>query len=355
LCPLPEAPLAYRDTPPGGEVAPLSSLTVTVENIPEWLEEIDLIQSREDSNHFIVETDEYARSTIRFGRAPNGEAPPRGSYVAALYQTGNGPEGNVGADRIVSFDNAMFAGIQRVWNPFDVTSGRLPESPDVIRRRAPEAYRTRQRRAVTLNDYRRRAEELPFVQRASAAYVWPGSWRAVRITLDPKGSTTLDDSQFDEAFTYLDKVRLIGEDLEIRPPDFVPLDIRLVVCAQPRIWPEDLRFELETVFSEAYTVDGKKSFFHPDLWSFGQSLHASQIIGSALAVEGVDRVLEVGMRLWDRAGGPSTQILVIDPDDLPPPDALQIDVTDNQIIRVANDPDALELGRIMIEIKGGRR
>ena len=78
-------------------------------------------------------------------------------------------------------------------------------------------------------------------------------------------------------------------------------------------------------------------------------------IGRALEVEGVDRVLEVGMRRWDRAGGPTTQTITVDPEDLPPPNALQIDVAANQIIRVANDPDALELGRMVIEVRGGRR
>ncbi len=355
LCPLPEAPLAYTDTPPGGEVAPLSTLQVSVEGIADWDEQIDLIQSRDDANHFIVETDEIARSFIRFGRAPNGEAPPPQTYVAARYQTGFGPDGNVGADAIVGFDQGEFAGITRCWNPFDVTNGRLPETPDVIRRRAPEAYRARQLRAVTLNDYKRRAEELPFVQRAAAAYDWTGNWRTVRITLDPLGDTTLTDSELEEAADYLNQVRLIGEDIELRPPDFVPLDIRLVVCAKPRFWPEDLRLDLEEAFSEGYTATGERGCFHPDNFSFGQSIYASQLIARALAVEGVDRVIEVGMRFWDRAGGPTTETLVVDPEDLPPPNALQIDVGPNQIIRVANDPNALELGRIVIVVKGGRR
>jgi len=355
LCELPEGPLAYRDTEPGGEVAPESTLRVSVEGIAGWSEQIDLLQSREDANHFLVETDELGRSTIRFGRAPNGEAPPPGSYVAARYQTGLGPEGNVGAGTVSNFDDDAFPEITRLWNPFDVVNGRLPETPEVIRRRAPEAYRARQLRAVTLNDCKRRAEELPFVQRAAAAYGWTGSWRTVRVTLDPRGTTELSAGQLETAARHLDQVRLIGEDIGIRPPDFVPLDIRLVVCAAPRFWPEDLEAELEEAFSEGYTGTGERGFFHPDNWVFGQSLYASQIVARALAVEGVDRVLEVGMRLWDQAGGPSLGTLVLEPDELPPPEALQIDVGASQIIRVANDPNALELGRMTIEVKGGRQ
>ena len=355
LCVLPEAPLAYRDTPPGGETEPESTLVVSVEDAGIWGEQIDLTQSLDSANHFIVETSETGSSTLRFGQAPNGQTPPPGSFVAARYQTGIGTAGNVGANRIVTTDMSMFPQVLRVWNPFDVTNGRSRESSDVIRRRAPEAYRARQLRAVTLADYRKRAEELPFVQRAAAAYAWTGSWRTVRVTLDPRGTTELGEDQLDVAARYLNQVRLIGEDLEIRPPDFVPLDIRLIVCACPRYWPEDLRADLEDAFSEGYSETGETGFFHPDRWTFGQSIFASEIVGRALAVDGVDRVLEVGMRLWDHAGGPTTETITVDPNALPPAEQQCIDVADNQIIRVANDPNALELGRIEIQIRGGRR
>lgn len=356
VCPLPEGPLAWRDTPPGGEVPPVSTLAVRVDGVAgDWDERIDLVESRARDNAYQVESDESGGATIRFGRAPNGEAPPAGAFVAARYQTGVGPDGHVGADTLTRFDAGLFPAVARAWNPFDVISGRAPESREVIQRRVPEAYRARQLRAVTLADYVARAEELPFVQRAAASYAWTGSWRTVRITLDPQGATALTPSQVEAAAGYLNAVRLIGEDLEIRPPDFVPLDIRIRVCAGPRIWPEDLRAELEDAFTEGYTAAGVPGFFHVDRWSFGQSLHASQVIAAAMAVEGIDRVLAVGMRPWDRGGDASAAVVMVPPEALYPPEAVRIDVGPNQIIRVAGDPDALEDGRILIEVAGGRQ
>ncbi|MEM8840500.1 MAG: hypothetical protein AAGD47_01875 [Pseudomonadota bacterium] len=355
LCALPEGPVAYRDTRPGGEDPVRSSLSVSVDGIAEWEEQSDLTQSLENAEHFLVETDETARSRIRFGNGVNGAAPPPGTWVSARYQVGVGTAGNVGSDRIASYDRARFAAVDRVWNPFDVTNGRSAETADVIRRRVPEAYRARQLRAITLNDYKRRAEELPFVQNAAAAYGWTGSWRTVRLTLDPFGRTDLLPEQVTEAQAYLNPIRLIGEDLEIRPPDLLPLDIILIVCAHPRFWPEDLEADLDEAFSEGYTSGGERGFFHPDNWTFGQKLHASQIIGRALEVEGVDRVLELGMAPWDRAGGPSLETIVLQPSDIEPPPALTICPAANQIIRVANDPSALELGRIEICVEGGRQ
>jgi hypothetical protein len=193
------------------------------------------------------------------------------------------------------------------------------------------------------------------VQRAHAAYGWTGSWRTVRVTLDPLSSTALTDAQIEEAGSYLNAVRLIGEDLEIRPPILVPLDIKLAVCAHPSYWPEDLTGVLEEEFSDGYTSDGRLGFFHPNNWTFGQTLHASQVIGRALEVTGVDRVLEVSLRRFDQAGGPTDTVLSIDPADLPTSDALAITVGDNEIIQVANDPSHLEAGRMQIDVMGGRR
>ena len=92
-----------------------------------------------------------------------------------------------------------------------------------IRRSAPEAFRARQLRAVTLADYVKRAEEVTGVSRAVARYAWTGSWRTVRIAIDPTGFTALGDPHSDALWDelrpriadHLEAVRLIGEDLEL--------------------------------------------------------------------------------------------------------------------------------------------
>src|SRR4029453_780247 len=118
-----------------------------------------------------------------------------------------------------------------------------------IIRRVPEAYRYRQLRAVTLSDYVTRAEEIEGVSRAAAQYAWTGSWRTVRVTIDPVGTTELSYQLRKTVEDYLNAVRLIGEDLEIRPPIFVPLEIDVVLCAEPDVWEEDIKFVLEQEFS----------------------------------------------------------------------------------------------------------
>jgi hypothetical protein len=355
MLPLPKAPLAYRNTLPGGDAPTRSTLTVTVQGFADpWAEQSDLIESQGDDEHFIVETDELGISRVRFGDGINGAALADDAVVECRYRVGQGEAGNVGADRLSHFDPAGSA-VTRVWNPLDVVDGRSPEPPAEILRRVPEAYRRRQKRAVTLADYAARAAELPGVAQARAHYGWTGSWRTVRVAIDPAGTTVLDPALRLRIADHLDALRLIGEDLEVRPAHYVPLDIKLRLCADPRYWPEDLRAVLEIEFSDGYTPDGRRGFFHPDQWSFGQPLHASQIVGRALAVTGVERVLSLSMRRWNPGSGGGLVLVTLTPDQLPDALVEKLAIGPFEILEVANDPSRLETGRMLFEILGGRR
>ena len=345
ICRLPEGRLSYKNTAPGGEVPPESTLEVEVESpgggTVRWEEVSSLAHSDEDDNHFIVETDEMGNSLIRFGDGVNGRELPDGAKVYCTYQIGEGRDGNIGADILVSFNENSFPEIDSCWNPFDVTNGRDPEPVEEIIRRVPEAYLYRQLRAVTLQDYIDRAEELAEVSKASARYAWTGSWRTVQITIDPVGTETLDVKLLKKLARHLDAVRLIGEDLEIRPPRFVPLEIHVSICVLPDYWPEDVKLVLEQEFSDGFTTDGRLAFFNPDLWTFGQPLRESQIIGRVQSVKGVDYVRSVTMKRWNEA--------------TPGTDGI-IEVRPNEIIHVKNDPDYMERGFIFFDdVKGGRQ
>jgi uncharacterized phage protein gp47/JayE len=348
-CRLPDGPLEYTSTPPGGEIPPKSTLQVWVTppggaRTP-WIERPDLVHADDGADtgdSFVVETDELRRSVIRFGNGVNGRALPEGAKVECIYQVGDGVDGNVGADTIVQLEptfDPLVTGAT-CWNPFDVTGGRAPEPVAQILRNVPEAYRYRQLRAVTLADYVARAEELPGVSRAAARYAWTGSWRTVQVTIDPEGATDLDPALRAKIADYLEAVRLIGEDIEIRPPRFVPLIIHVTVCANEAYWPADIQAVLDQEFSAGYTRDGHRGFFHPDAWTFGQELHASEIIGRVQQVEGVEHVVSIDIARWDE---PSVTVQAV------------VTLRPNEIILVQNDPDHMELGSIDFLVLGGRQ
>jgi hypothetical protein len=348
-CALPLRPLAYLRTPANGEVAPRSTLAVDVEIggvLDAWDEVISLVHSddtAEEGDHFVVETDELQRSRLRFGNGVNGRLLPAGAVVHCDYQVGMGTAGNAGADTLTQFQplsGLLADAITRVWNPFDVTDGSDPEPAAKVLRNAPEAYRARQLRAVTLADYCARAEEVPGVSRAVARYAWTGSWRTVRVVIDPIGALVLEPALRAAVAEHLEAVRLIGEDIELRPPRFVPLAIDVALCVHADVWPEDIRFVLEQEFSTGWTPDGRRGFFHPDEWTFGQVLHRSRIAGRVHAVAGVEHI--IGIRMKRRN------------DPLPATDVAQLATDFDEIVLVQNDPDHMERGSIRFDLQGGR-
>lgn len=359
-----DAQLAYLAPPPGiepdGELPARSTLYVEVEPSggpsDRWDEVESLVHSddsAENGDHFMVETDELRRSVLRFGNGTNGRALPAGATVHAELQVGGGHAGNIGADQLVNLrplTGALTGAVTAVTNPFDVTDGRDPEAAERIRRNAPEAFRARQLRAVTLADYVRRAEEVPGVARAVARYAWTGSWRTVRIAIDPAGFTVvgdaLSDALWDELYpriaSHLEAVRLIGEDLELRPPRYVPLEILVVVCVDDAYWREDIAELLENEFSDTWTADGRPGFFHPDQWTFGQALHRSAIEGRIDGIVGIRHVVRIVMKRFSapQPGVPGTEVL---------------EMAFDEVLLLANDPDHLERGRVTFEIQGGRQ
>lgn len=354
VCALPASAgvLAFRATPADGITPPKSTLQVAVSGFANpWSERSDLVLSRDDEEHFVVQVHENATAQIRFGNGVNGRTPPGDAQITCRWQSGQGLAGNVGADMLTGHSG----GATRVWNPFDVTDGREPEPVSSLVRRAPEAYRRRQLRAVTLDDYAARAEEVDGVAHARARYRWSGSWRVVRVAIDPVGGGTLAPGLRDRIAAHLEALHLIGDDVELRAASYVPLDIRVTLCAKSDYWVEDLRLELEMAFSDADLPGGGRGLFHPDEWTFGQPLHASQVIGRALAVTGVERVLKLSMRRFNPGSGGGLTVVEIDLDQLPESAVQRLDFGDFEILQVANDPDHLERGRIGFDIRGGRR
>ncbi|MEQ9498475.1 MAG: baseplate J/gp47 family protein [Deltaproteobacteria bacterium] len=306
-------------------------------------EVIDLVHSDDNDRHFRVETDEHRRSTLVFGDGDNGTSIVPDAEIIARYFSGEGPDGNVGRDALT---RASDPSVLSAWNAFDVTDGRGAEPIDRVRRAAPEAYRAIQDRAITLRDYVGRAEAVPGVAKAAATYGWAGSWRTVRVVIDPKAVSLTQESQAwaelsDAVYRRLDAMRLILDDVEIRPPRYVPLIVRVTICLRPDVWPEQIRFVLERELSAHYTSDGRPGLFHPDAWTFGQALHASHITGRVQAVPGVAHVASVFM---DRMQAPTTTGL-----------GERVEVAADEIILVENDPSHMERGLLELVLEGGRR
>ena len=187
-----------------------------------------------------------------------------------------------------------------VRNPLPAHGGVDMEDAAVVRRRAPEAFR-RQERAVTPADYAAVTERLPAVQRAAATLRWTGSWHTVFVTVDRVGGVPMDAGFEDTLTRHVDRYRMAGHDLEFNDPVHVSLELDLLVCVAATHFRADVHAGLLEVLSNRVLADGRRGLFHPDNFSFGQTVYLSPIYAAARQVAGV---ASVQVTLFQRQGTP---------------------------------------------------
>jgi hypothetical protein len=323
-----------------------------------WVPRRDLLSTPASAREFVVEMENDGRARLRFGDdvrgrrpAATGRSPALQGGFSATYRSGNGEQGNVGAEAIAHLladpehlAPGLAALLVGVRNPVAARGGIAPESIAEVKRYAPESFRVQQR-AVTESDWVSRAESHPRVQRAVAQLGWTGSWHTVHITVDPLAGSTFDLLR-DDLVRWLEPFRLAGHDLEVLPPSYAALDIALTVCVDDRHYPEDVERILRDEFSTTTLADGRPGFFHPDNFSFGSSVWLSQIIARCMAVDGVHFVDVTNDRHPNRfkrwGSSPTTEIA---------DGRIRIDAL--EIARCDNDPNAPDNGQIQFFMEGG--
>jgi len=304
-----------------------------------WSPQPDLLESGESDTVFVVEVESDGTATLRFGDDTNGRIPESDTQFVASYRIGNGTAGNVGADSLI-FLAAHDARIQKCRNPLPATGGTDPETNDQIRRRAPQAFLT-QERAITMADYAAVTEMNPQVDRAVASLRWTGSWYTVFVAVEPQGGGNLTPTLQQSLKKNVERYHLAGQDLELDSPQYVSLQIELVVCVDPNYFQSDLQQALLQVLGSGISPNGQKGFFYPDNFTFGQSVYLSPIYAAARSVEGV---LAVTAKTFQPQGVNSGQYLA----------AGEITVGPLQVARLANDPSYPNHGQLTLDMEGGK-
>ena len=235
----------------------------------------DLLDSGAIDPHFVAEIEDDGTARLRFGDGRLGARPQELSAFTAKYRIGNGAAGNVGAEAIAHLftkDAALRAETRLVRNPLPAAGGIEPETTAEVRAYAPAAFRT-QERAVTEADYAAVTERHAGVQRAIATFRWTGSWHTVFITVDRLGGAPMDDDFEDSIRRHVERYRMAGHDLEVDGPRYVSLEIDMHVCAEPDYFRAHVKEELLKLFSNRAFSDGRFGVFHPDRFTFGQTVY----------------------------------------------------------------------------------
>lgn len=314
----------------------LPAVELTDDDHEPWVPLADLLNSDKFMRAFVAEIDEKGRAQLRFGDDTLGQKPS--GHFSASYRVGNGRVGNVGAETITRPVTPL-ANLNAVRNPRPAQGGCDPESMEGVRQYAPQAFRV-QERAVTEADWAEVTQRDPEVQKAAARFRWTGSWTTVFVTIDRTGGKKVDAEFAKEMRARLERYRIAGYDLEINGPVFVPLDILVCVCVRPGYFESEVKKSLLAAFSNHDLSDGRRGYFHPDNFTFGQPVFLSQIYRVAMQQPGV---ASVEVKRFQRFGKNPNQ--EIDNGFLRPA-ALEI-------VQLDNDRNFPENGKLEFDVHGG--
>ena len=309
----------------------------------EWLPVSDLLDSDRFTQAFVVEMESDRRARLRFGNGVQGKQPIAGHDFTATYRVGNGLEGNVGREAIAylySEDSDLMGKVTNVCNWLPAQGGIDPEPISEVRLYAPTAFQT-QKRCVTEEDYVAIAKSHPEVEDAGAILRWTGSWYTAIVLVKRRDNRAVDTDFQQTMQDFMEPYRVAGYDITVRGPRFVSLDIALTVHVGTDYFASTVKQTLLEIFSAVDLPNGQRGFFHPDNFTFDQSVYLSPIISRAVEVDGVVQVVATRFQRWGR---PAQNEL----------ETGEISIDPLEIARVQNDPDAPQLGRIEFNMEGGR-
>ena len=246
---------------------------------------------------------------------------------------------------------AAVSWIDAVRNPLPARDGVDAETIEEVRQLAPQAFHAELFRAVTEDDWAEAARRLPDVAGAVATYRWTGSWYTIFVAVDPRDRADLVDlpngrTRLEAGFErrvrgFLTRFRLAGYDIELRPPQFVPLELAVEICTAPGYFRADAAAAVRDALSARLLPDGTHGFFHPDKFTFGEALYVSRLYAAVERVEGVD---SVAIRKLVRYGQPDAGELARG--------ALLVGPW--EIVRLDNDPSFVEHGVLTVTALGGK-
>jgi predicted phage baseplate assembly protein len=280
-----------------------------------WAEVPDFASSRSDDLHFTLDS---VTAELRFGPAVRqqdgtvklyGAVPARGSLlIFERYRSGGGQEGNV-QPGILNTLKTSIPYIALVSNRKPAWGGLDAETVESAMMRAPAMLRSRER-AVTEADFEFLARQaLPALigrvkclqpRPSEAGRVIPGQIYVLVIprVANPEGyipaeKLNLRDEDVARLTEYLDERRLLTTRLDIRPPAYQWVAVKVKLRVAPGV-------ERKTV--EAEVLARLNRFLNPLTggvdgvgWSFGRSLFISDVYQCLQGIPNVQFVRSVEM------------------------------------------------------------
>jgi hypothetical protein len=301
--------------------------------------------------HYTAEADEQGAVWLGFGDGVHGrevalDSPDQPAVPIELeYRIGDAIAGNVGLGTLVDIvppppgaarDALDDLGDVAVTNVVPATGGRDPHTLARIREQLSGSLRHGPlQRAVTLEDYATVAMAVPGAGRATARTTG-GLFNTVFVLVDPEGADDLDETLRLRVHDAVDRLRMTGREHVVAAAEYVPLEVELVLCAQPGSARHLVR---DRVLAELRPGSSERpGWFHPDRLSFGDAVRLGDLLAFVQGIAGVRSVKAETFRpLGDTTGPPVRDV---------------IPLGRTNVARLDADPDFPEHGTLEVRMVG---
>ena len=320
---VPQWPVAHDDRPDGRGTAPAVDVSISGQA---WTQVEHLRASRSYDRHHTAQTDEDGAVWLGFGDGEHGHevglaAPGLPTAdIEVAYRLATPGHGSVGLGTLTEVvppatgtdeEVTLHAlGDVGVVNVSPGVGSRPPASLERIRQEVPAGlHHGALERAVALGDYAEVAMQVPGVGRATAR-ASGGLFNTVTVLIDPQSSAELDERLHRAVDDHLDRLRMAGREHVVQAAAYLPLDVALVVCAEPGIAPDVVR---DRVLAELRPGSAARpGWFHPDRLSFGDTVRLGDLLAYVHRQPGVRAVKATRFGpLTDTAGPPVREEVVL--------------------------------------------
>ncbi len=312
-----------------------------------WAPLADLLSCNRFSTNFVVEIENNREVFLRFGDNTYGEQPTANTAFTAAYRIGNGSQGNIGANSLYNWvipddseQAAIMGDVTTVQNLLPASGGIDPEPLAQICMNAPQAFR-QQARCVTPHDYINAALNYLGVAYAAASFRWTGSWYTLALAVVRTNQQPLDTDFIQGLSDNIISLQLLGYDIEIVGPTYVPLNIALVIQLATGYTASSVLRALQTSFGNTAQINAQQ-FLQLSNIGFGATIYLSTFIAQAMTVPGVAGVdLSSSQMRFQRYYQPPPQVL---------PTVIQLEPL--EVAQIENNPNVLGFGQINFIIEG---
>lgn len=249
---------------------------------------------------FTTSQNEDGSLTVIFGDGVNGAVPATGQLVSAIYKTSVGEAGNVVSNAIseVTFIPGNIdpeaVSYLTATNPEVAFGGANADDNTQLRTKIKAAIIAR-RRAVTLDDYKYLALQVPQIGKVNAV---GAVYSSITLYVQPQNDgtttpglvtgTTTPTSAWNELSSnvslYMQDKIPVGTTVTVQPPTYVPVYISMNVVVNGSYRNNTIKLNI----IKAFLDDNRLFSFEQN--TFGRSIPFSTVISTAAGIEGVESV-----------------------------------------------------------------